>query len=216
MLNFHAKHQIFNGLNTWLLGAVNKLSKNNRSIVMNTYNKIWKNISRQLKYAKNSPQETDYQSAIYEIITDSDYLGWPSDRVKREYPVQMGSIKKSDIVLLDSDLSPLIAIEVKLSNSASNGIEQLGSYMDRCEPRLVFGITIKDSFNLFYDENTGRSIHSIKDAAITASIDNPSDIDGIKLVELLYFQNFDVDILKAFCGERLTALHKKSEREENM
>ena len=98
---------------------------------MNTYNKIWKNISRQLKYAKNSPQETDYQSAIYEIITDSDYLGWPSDRVKREYPVQMGSIKKSDIVLLDSDLSPLIAIEVKLSNSASNGIEQLGSYMDR-------------------------------------------------------------------------------------
>ena len=216
VLNFHTKRQIFNGLNTWLLGAVNKLSKNNRSIVMNTYNKIWKNISRQLKYAKNSPQETDYQSAIYEIITDSDYLGWPSDRVKREYPVQMGSIKKSDIVLLDSDLSPLIAIEVKLSNSASNGIEQLGSYMDRCEPRLVFGITIKDSFNLFYDENTGRSIHSIKDAAITASIDNPSDIDGIKLVELLYFQNFDVDILKAFCGERLTALHKKSERERRI
>ena len=27
MLNFYAKHQIFNGLNTWLLGAVNKLSK---------------------------------------------------------------------------------------------------------------------------------------------------------------------------------------------
>ena len=34
MLNFHAKHQIFNGLNTWLLGAVNKFSKNNRSIVI--------------------------------------------------------------------------------------------------------------------------------------------------------------------------------------
>ena len=33
VLNFHAKHQIFNGLNTWLLGAVNKFSKNNRSIV---------------------------------------------------------------------------------------------------------------------------------------------------------------------------------------
>ncbi len=32
VLNFYAKHQIFNGLNTWLLGAVNKLSKNNRSI----------------------------------------------------------------------------------------------------------------------------------------------------------------------------------------
>ena len=32
LLNFHAKHQIINGLNTWLLGAVNKLSKNNRSI----------------------------------------------------------------------------------------------------------------------------------------------------------------------------------------
>ena len=34
VLNFHAKHQIFNGLNTWLLGAVNKFSKNNRSIVV--------------------------------------------------------------------------------------------------------------------------------------------------------------------------------------
>lgn len=34
VLNFHAKHQIFNGLDTWLLGAVNKLSKNNRSIVL--------------------------------------------------------------------------------------------------------------------------------------------------------------------------------------
>ena len=32
VLNFHAKHQIFNGLNTWHLGAVNKLTKNNRSI----------------------------------------------------------------------------------------------------------------------------------------------------------------------------------------
>ena len=32
VLNFHAKHHIFNGLNTWLLGAVNKFSKKNRSI----------------------------------------------------------------------------------------------------------------------------------------------------------------------------------------
>lgn len=32
VLNFHAKHHIFNGLDTWLLGAVNKFSKNNRSI----------------------------------------------------------------------------------------------------------------------------------------------------------------------------------------
>ena len=32
VLNFNAKHHIFNGLDTWLLGAVNKFSKNNRSI----------------------------------------------------------------------------------------------------------------------------------------------------------------------------------------
>jgi len=38
VLNFHAKHQIFNGLNTWLLGAVNKFSKNNRSIVFTKEN----------------------------------------------------------------------------------------------------------------------------------------------------------------------------------
>ena len=36
VLNFHAKHHIFNGLDTWLLGAVNKCSKNNRSIGNNS------------------------------------------------------------------------------------------------------------------------------------------------------------------------------------
>ncbi|NBJ09172.1 DUF86 domain-containing protein, partial [Alistipes sp. Z76] len=37
--------QIFNGLNTWLLGAVNKLSKNNRSIVNDNSPEIpWRNI----------------------------------------------------------------------------------------------------------------------------------------------------------------------------
>lgn len=41
VLNFHAKHQIFNGLNTWLLGAVNKLTKNNRSIDNTTMDKKW-------------------------------------------------------------------------------------------------------------------------------------------------------------------------------
>ncbi|NCE71176.1 DUF86 domain-containing protein, partial [Muribaculaceae bacterium M3] len=35
----------FNGLNTWLLGAVNKLSKNNRSIVNDNSPEIpWRNI----------------------------------------------------------------------------------------------------------------------------------------------------------------------------
>ena len=47
MLNFHAKHQIFNGLNTWLLGAVNKFSKNNRSIVK--YYRIDEEISKHVK-----------------------------------------------------------------------------------------------------------------------------------------------------------------------
>lgn len=183
---------------------------------MNMYKIIWKNISRQLKYAKNSTQENIYQSAIYEILTDCDYLGWPVERVKREFPVQMGSTKKSDIVLLNSDLDPILAIEVKLSNSSSDGVDQLGSYMDRCSPRLEFGIAIKDTFSLFYDENTGGSIHSINDAVISCSFDNPYDEDGIKIVELLSFQNFDVDALTKFCEERLSSLRKKLEREKKV
>lgn len=179
---------------------------------MNT-NKIWKNISKQLKYAKLSPSESEYQSAIFEIFTDEDFLGWPVERVKREYPVQMGSTKKSDIMLLDSDFKPVLAIEVKLSKSESDGVEQLGSYMDRCDPRLVFGVSIKDSFSLFYDENTGRSIHSINDAAITASFDDSEDVNGIMLVELLSFANFEVSNLKTVCTERLKALQKKNEYE---
>lgn len=33
VLNFHAEHQFFNELNIWLLGAVNKILNNYRSIV---------------------------------------------------------------------------------------------------------------------------------------------------------------------------------------
>lgn len=183
---------------------------------MDSYHHIWRRISRHLKVAKNSAKEDNYQLAIYDIFLEPDFLGWPENRVIREYPVQMGSTKKADIVLLNSDLAPILAIEVKVSNSSSDGIEQLGSYMDRCSPRLEFGIAIKDTFSLFYDENTGRSIHSINDAVISCSFDNPYDEDGIKIVELLSFQNFDVDALKTFCEERLFSLRKKLEREKKV
>lgn len=176
---------------------------------MNSYNKIWKNISGQLKYAKKTSNEYDYQSAIYDIITDEDYLGWPADRVKREYPIQMGSTKKSDIVLLDSNYEPCIAIEVKLASSTYDGVEQLGSYMDRCNPRLEFGITIKDDISLFYDEDTGRSIHSIDDAILSASLEDSFDVEGIAIVENLSFKNFNEKTFKTYCEEKLIKRKKE-------
>ncbi|MDE5989584.1 MAG: type I restriction enzyme HsdR N-terminal domain-containing protein, partial [Duncaniella sp.] len=148
---------------------------------MDSNPKIWKYISKQLFLAKNNPEETIYQKTITDIFTDQDLLGWPEELVIREYGIKMGSTKKCDIVLLDSTKTPFIAIEVKLANSPSDGVEQLGSYMDRCTPRLKYGITIKDSINLFYDEDTGHSIHSENDAIFSVSFDN-SDSNGEEFV----------------------------------
>lgn len=66
VLNFHAKHQIFNGLNIWLLGAVNKFSKNNRSIVFKIQPKM-----RDRRYMKNgmsaTPRSWERNAFIFEL-----------------------------------------------------------------------------------------------------------------------------------------------------
>lgn len=167
--------------------------------------RIWKFIAKQLTFAKCSAKESDYQAAIYDIFIDEDLLGWPADRVIREFPIQMGSTKKSDIVLLDDKHIPLIAIEVKLGDSLTEGIEQLGSYMDRCSPRLKFGITIKNSINLFYDKNTGRSLHSAEDSVLSARIVDCSNNNGQSFVDLFCFTNFSVEKLTDFCETQRVA-----------
>ena len=61
MLNFHAKHQIFNGLNTWLLGAVNKLSKITEVL-------LYKKTIYQENTAVYTPQYLALDSFIDEIV----------------------------------------------------------------------------------------------------------------------------------------------------
>lgn len=175
--------------------------------------KIWKLIAKQLCLAKRSPKESDYQAAIYDIFTDEDFLGWPADRVVREFPIKMGSTKKSDIVLLDKNLIPFIAIEVKLTDSPSDGVEQLGSYMDRCNPRLKFGITVKDSINLYYDIDTGRSLHSADDSVLTAHLDDYSNTEGLSFVGLFHFADFRIDKLTDFCEAK--GIDKQNEKIRN-
>lgn len=176
---------------------------------MNSIESIWKQISCILKYAQFN-EESIYQAAIAEIFID--YLGWPNERVIREYAIQMGSTKKVDMVLLDSQSQPIIAIEVKCANASSTGIEQLGSYMDRCNPRLIYGITIKDSINLFYDENTGRSLHSLDDAILSCKLNDLTNLDGIKFVELLNYQNFNKNALKSYCENVISNRKVAAER----
>lgn len=182
---------------------------------MDSNSKIWKFISKQLNIAQNSTVETIYQKTIADIFTDSDFLGWPKEQVIREYGIKMGSTKKCDIVLLDSERIPFIAIEVKLANSPSNGVEQLGSYMDRCTPRLKYGITIKDSINIFYDEETGHSLHSENDAIFSTSFDL-SDSNGEKFVELFKYSNFNFNVFKDFCESRLIEKRQDEVRERKI
>lgn len=135
---------------------------------MTDYKKIWKRIVDILSATMDHSKEIKYHNSIVKVFTDPDYLGWPENQVVSEYPIQMGSTKKCDIVLLDKNIqTPLIAIEVKLSTSSNDGVEQLGSYMDRCNPRLKFGMLVKDSINIFYDEETGRNIKSLADSIFT-------------------------------------------------
>lgn len=177
---------------------------------------MWKSISRYLKVAKNSSKEDDYQSAIYDIFLEPDFLGWPENRVIREYPVQMGSTKRSDMVLLDSNNNPIIAIEVKLADSAHSGVQQLGSYMNGCKPRMKFGLTFKGYINIFYDEDYGHSLNSVDDAVLSAKIGDSDDLNGVEVVDLLYFPTFSLDRLSSFCKNTLDLKRKDELRNQSI
>ncbi len=183
---------------------------------MDSYHHIWRRISRHLKVAKNSAKEDNYQLAIYDIFLEPDFLGWPENRVIREYPVQMGSTKRSDMVLLDSDKNPFIIIEVKRVESAQCGVQQLGSYMNGCKPRVKFGITFKDSINVFFDEDFGHSLNSVEDAVLSAKIGDSDDLSGAEFVKLLYFPTFSLDSLDLFCKTTLDSKKKDELRSQSI
>ncbi len=83
---------------------------------------------RMLKY---KPEEVVRQLILNRLIDD---LGYPTDRIAVEVPIQMGSAvhdKPADIVVFsdESKTQHLITIEVKKPNR-KDGIEQLKSYMN--------------------------------------------------------------------------------------
>lgn len=175
-----------------------------------TLEEKWFSISTILNLANNSSSENEYQKQIANIFVD--YLDWPKDLVIREYPIKMGSTKKSDIVLTSPEHTPMVAIEVKKLDSASDGIEQLGSYMDRCNPRLEIGMVFKDKIYLFIDKNTGRDLHDPTDALMTVNFDK-EDENGIKFVELFDFKTFSIDSIQNYYEARNRELKARRERE---
>lgn len=180
---------------------------------MDQYKRLWKYITKILSLSSKLKNEKMYEKEIIEIFTDSDYLGWPSQRIISQYPIQMGSTKKCDIVLLDEDLkTPIIAIEIKLAISNVDGVKQLGSYMDRCNPRLKLGLLIKDSIYIFYDEDTGRSLESLSDATFSISFDH-KDCKGEDFVRLFHYNNFSFEKIEDLCI--MEKLQKESENKRN-
>lgn len=183
---------------------------------MTDYKKTWKTIVDILSATMDHSKEIKYHNNIVKVFTDPDYLGWPESQVVSEYPVQMGSTKKCDIVLLDKDIqTPLIAIEVKLSTSPSDGVEQLGSYMDRCNPRLKFGMLVKDSINIFYDEETGRNIKSLADSIFKVPF-IPDNLKGEEFVKLFLYENFSIDKIQDFCERQKKFIEQKLHRQNKI
>lgn len=183
---------------------------------MKELNKIWKMIADLLSATMDHSKEIKFQESIIKVLTDSDYLGWPESRVIAQYPIQMGSTKKCDIVLLDEDLtSPLVAIEVKLATSSVDGVKQLGSYMYNCVPQLKLGMLFKDAIYIFYDNQNGKGIKSFSDAIYVVKFE-PDNLNGEQLVKLFTYNLFSKSEFVSFCEEQLKIKNTEIQKENKI
>lgn len=158
----------------------------------------WKTMCDLLNTTREYAPEKVYQEKLHKVFTDPSYLGWPIESVIREYPIQMGSTKKSDIVLTDENATPRVVIEVKKGKIGQSAVEQLGSYMTLCNPPVQLGMVVGDEIALFYDEKSGKGMHSVEDAVAVFPFD-PCNEKGRTFVSLFDFESFEWDAFLEFC-----------------
>lgn len=156
----------------------------------------WKAIAGRLQKSKQKNVDEDtYQDTIE---CQFQLLGWYDFETRPPIPSGSSGTLKPDIVL-NKDGKRVLPIEIKrpTNNIRKRQIIQLSSYMRQL--RLSVGLYIGENIRLYYDapddDNDAVSVYKIE---IDENCNN-----GIKLCQLLSYDNFDAIALENFCKEQL-------------
>ncbi len=144
------------------------------------------------EYYISSFQEKDRKCNPEEIIRQFLYIklichyGFAQERIRIEYPIQMGSTKRrADIVVLNNEMRPYVIAETKVKITEEDSIGQLQSYIN--VSRANYGILASQSGIAFF-QSIHDSLNSINDIPtsdrpivdIFSGKEQPSDMMGFQ------------------------------------
>ncbi len=165
----------------------------------------WKTIVRNLQKSKQkNVGEDTYQDTIE---CQLQLLGWfEGIETRPSIPNGASGILKPDIVL-NKDGHRALPIEIKRPTNTINDrqVGQLSSYMRRL--RLSFGLYIGENIQLYYDTPNDDN-DAIPICKIEIEENSPM---GIKLCQLLSYDNFDTNVIENFCKEQLRMINARND-----
>ena len=165
----------------------------------------WKTIVKNLQRSKlKNVDEDTYQDTIE---CQFQLLGWfDGIETRPSIPNGASGLLKPDIVL-NKDEHRVLPIEIKRPTNTINDrqVGQLSSYMRRL--RLSFGLYIGENIQLYYDTPNDDN-DAIPICKIEIEENNPL---GIKLCQLLSYENFDTNIIENFCKEQLRMINARND-----
>ncbi len=165
----------------------------------------WKTIVKNLQRSKQKNVDEDtYQDTIE---CQFQLLGWfDGIETRPSIPNGASSVLKPDIVL-NKDEHRVLPIEIKRPTNLINDrqVGQLSSYMRRL--RLSIGLYIGENIQLYYDTPDDDD-----DAVSVCKIEiEENNTLGIKLCQLLSYENFDINVVENFCKEQLRMINARND-----
>lgn len=156
------------------------------------YSEAWNKIVRRTEKIKSKNEEV----VQYAWETHfEDMFGYNPEDIESQRPVQMGSTKRTDVVIKNNN-NDLFVVEFKRHELSFNDKmqNQLFSYLDR--EKIDIGILVCDKLYIYdYD-------FTEKDKFIRLEIPlKPDHSDGVKFLELFSKANFNKQTIKDFIKE---------------
>lgn len=161
----------------------------------------WKTIVRNLQRSKQKNVDEDTYQDIIEC--QFQLLGWfEGIETRPSIPNGAAGVLKPDIVL-NKDGHRVLAIEIKRPANTINDrqVGQLSSYMRRL--RLSLGLYIGENIQIYYDTPDDDN-DAISICKIEMEENNPL---GIKLCQLISYENFDVNGMEHYCKDQLRIIN---------
>lgn len=165
----------------------------------------WRTIVKNLQRSKQKNVDEDtYQDTIE---CQFQLLGWfDGIETRPSIPNGASGLLKPDIVL-NKNGHRVLPIEIKRPTNTikDRQVGQLSSYMRRL--RLSFGLYIGENIQLYYDTPNDDN-DAIPICKIEIEENNPL---GIKLCQLLSYENFDTNVIENFCREQLRMINARND-----